>query len=227
VTASRPPTDDLGTRVRDAIARERGPRAWLCARSTRVRLALAVGAAVLVTVAVALAIPRADLAACPPLLLGTSLGVLLAGTILAAALVLRPLHRPPVRPGTWIAAAALALALPVLVVLGAPWHDASRAHPESFAGTGADFLACALECFALGVILALPALVLLRLLDRTQRLGWPRVVLLAGATGLVGNLALAVHCPIVAPLHLLAGHATVPLGAFLLLALARRRGAAR
>lgn len=219
--------DRLWEGLRDRVAGERGVRAWLRSRPTRARIAAALAATALVGLAVLLLAPRTDFDALPAAVYGLGLAATLGALLTVVVAFLHPLQRRPPGRGRIVLAACVALALPALLVLGAPLHDAVDAHPESFDGQGADLVPCALRCFAFGLLLGAVVLVLLRLLDRRDALSWPRLLLLAGATGLVGNLALALHCPLVAPAHLLAGHATVPLGALLALApaaLGRRQG---
>lgn len=220
---ARGPDDALWTRVRERVAREHGPRAWLRSRSTRARIALAVAAAALLGLAVLLLAPRADLEALPGGVYGLGLAALLAALLMVVVGFLHPLQRRPLSRVRLLIAACVALALPALLVLGAPLHHDAAHHPESFADEGAAFAPRALRCFVFGVLLGAVVLVLLRLLDRSDGLSWPRLLLLAGAAGLAGNVVLALHCPLVGAGHLLAGHATVPLGALAALAPARRR----
>ena len=172
-----------------------------------------------------LLIPRSDLAAYPVGGLVVRLALLAAGLGAAAALFLRTLARSaPCRTAAAVVVLA-GLLLPVLLVALGPGHAERHVHPESFAGAGTDFVPRALACFLFGVALGAPVLLLLLLvLDRSDDLSWPRRMLLAAAVGLVGTLALLLHCPLVGAGHLLGGHARVPLGALLVLALAPRGG---
>lgn len=219
--------DALWARVRERLARERGPRAWLRSRSTRARVALAAAAASAVAAGVLVLVPRTDFDALPAGVFGLGLAATVLAFLAVVMAFLHPFQARPASRGRVLAAACVGLALPALLVVVAPLHGAVEAHPESFVGQGADFAPRALSCFAFGLLLGALVLALLGLLDRRDDLSWPRLLLLAGAAGLVGNLALALHCPIVGPAHLLAGHATVPLGALVVLAagrLARRHG---
>ena len=58
-----------------------------------------------------------------------------------------------------------------------------------------------------GLLCAAPLVIIVRALDRAPLLGVTTLAL----AGLVGNIALQLHCPIVSRSHLLAGHFTVPL----------------
>lgn len=218
-------SDRLWQALRRDLDRETGMRAWLRARRTRTRLAYVCATSALLAVLVVLATPRSDFDAVPGALLALSLGVLAAAMVAIVVLLLRPLYCASASVRTQLTLAAAGWLIPFLLVLWAPAHGSVLAHPESFVGAGANFWPRALVCFAFGVVLGLPLLALLRLVDRGGELTWPRILLLAGATGLAGNLALVLHCPLVAPTHLLAGHASVPVGTLLLLLIVRGRRA--
>jgi hypothetical protein len=218
--------DALWTRTRDALGRERGLRARLRSTRTPVRIGIVLVTTALVLGLIAAARVRPDLDAVPPRLFAAGLAVLAAGLLASAVLLLRPLYRHPLRTGALGTVAWIAFVLPAVLVVAAPLHQAVGAHPESFEGTGADFWPRALACFLFGCALGLPVLLVLLLVERRANLGWSRILLLAAAMGLVGNLVLTLHCPLVSAGHLLAGHATVPLGALAILAAGRlvRRG---
>lgn len=224
-----PPGDfeALWARVHGDLEAERGPLAWLRSRPTSVRLVVAVAAAALVLLFGGLVIGRPDLAVYPGgrLLLDV---VLVVGALGAALWVgLRPLHRPASPPGLVLGA----IAVVVLAALAGPLLPvAHQAHPASLAGVGADFVPRATACFFVGSALALPVLAVLAMLARRSRtLGLPSALAVVGA-GVVGAGAVFLHCPLVGPSHLLAGHSTV-VALFLAIAgvttlLARRRRAA-
>ena len=85
-------------------------------------------------------------------------------------------------------------------------------HPESLLGAGDDLMGRASACFVFGLLSAAPTAALLTLLSRQSGMDILRLALVAGAAGLVGVLALVVHCPITQPIHLLLGHGPVVLG---------------
>ena len=67
----------------------------------------------------------------------------------------------------------------------------------------------AIACLVTGLILGLPALVGVDLVQRRRgRFGLP-VALAVVLAGAVGGLGIFLHCPLVAPAHLLLGHAMV------------------
>jgi hypothetical protein len=141
---------------------------------------------------------RPDLAVYP---VERMVGALVALALSAAVVLwiaMRPLHRPPLPRGVVPAALALALAVPLALAL----------LPDPVGGPPPPH-AAALGCFALGSGSGLLVFGLLRALDRRSRAPWWQVALSAGALGLVGNLAVQLHCPATHPEHLLLGHASV------------------
>ncbi len=205
--AAAPATAPVGAWLAEAeamLARERGPRAWLHSRTTAQRTGLAAAGAGLVPLLVWLAWRRIDAGVYPTgrLLLDVGVVLLPAAWLLVAAM--RPLHRP-----AWPRAVAwLGLGLAVAGVLAGAWLEpAHHAHPASLAGTGPQLVPRALACLAFGTGLGLPALLWLVALAR----GGERPSLLAVVAGLAGGVAIFLHCPIVAPEHLVLGHAPVML----------------
>jgi hypothetical protein len=121
---------------------------------------------------------------------------------------LRPLQRPALCSAC---SSALSIAGVGVVVIAAVIPAAHASHPESLAGVGDDFWARATACFVAGLALAVPVGLAVRFLSRarTSWLGAPMMAPLSGV--LAANLALHLHCPLVAPRHLLAGHAALVL----------------
>lgn len=192
--------------IRAAIADERTLAGWLRSRTSveRVGLLLLV---VLGVVAIQLvARRRVDFALYPtvPLLVVIATFSLLIG--LAVAACLRPLQETPLSPWAQRGLLAAGVLMPVLLYAGEPVHTA---HPASLAGAGSDLLARAGQCFVYGLVLALPVLVLARLLDRTQHRIVSGALFAALSGGLTANLALHLHCPITHAGHLLLGHASL------------------
>ena len=223
-TALEPPAPPvlppaLRERLDEALARERGPFAWLRERPAVVRglPCLLVLAAWLVQ-ASAQSVHR-DLDAYPRgRLIALLLSLLACGTI-GLSLSLRSLARraPPVaREHAFIGAALL---VPILLSLLPEVHSIG---PWTGRGLGAELLPLALHCLGVGVGIALSLLVLLRLADREAHAARSRALLAAAGSAAFGNLVLFVRCPLDAPLHLLLGHA--PLGIVLAIGyrLARR-----
>jgi hypothetical protein len=95
-------------------------------------------------------------------------------------------------------------------------HDATHAHPESFEGAGADFWTRAGGCFLFGSLLSVPILILFVLVQR-DRISVGAYFAGAISAGLVANVGLSIHCPLVNRLHLLVGHASIPIALFTVL----------
>jgi hypothetical protein len=185
---------------------------------------LCVALAALLLAIVGVLAPRPDLTAYPPgrmLTVFAGLGALL---LVSVRLSLRPLHRPP--PPAPAVLSVLALS----VAAAAGFSLLPAAHvllPHTSPAPELGLWQHVRPCLAFGFALGLPLFAALRFFDRGVRLGaWPA----AAALGLLGNLALQLHCPITEPSHLLLGHATVGLLAAVLLLPwlgARRAAAAR
>ncbi len=191
--------DALFGELEQALDTEGGLRARTRSWPGPARTALLVLGAFGVVGLVALVRPRMDLDHYP---MGRMLlfAVLTGGlTAFVLPLLSRPTHAPPPRTGPW--PLALALAVPVaLAVLPAAHGVGHSAH---------SFLASAAFCFAFGTAAGLPALLLAWLVERQDPQPLARALLAAAAAGLVGNMALQVHCPITTPLHLLVSHAVI------------------
>ncbi len=193
--------------VLGSIDKERGPAAWLRSQSTLVRMAIPLAAVLLVLLYVLLFKMRPDEASWLPGPFGVEVALyaLLIGS--AVTLELRPLERRPLP--VWLRPALVALALVVPVLLA--WAPQANHAPLAYAPPGKSFLHMAFGCFAFGTVLALPALVLLWMVDRVGHRSFRLALLAAAIGGLVGNLALQIHCPVTDPDHLLLGHATIGL----------------
>jgi hypothetical protein len=186
------PSEDMAALYEELRARvqaDRGPLAWLRSLPTPWRIGIVVGVvAVLAAVQVGLSgawsagAPWWARTAVPAAALLLLLGV-------ATAHTLRPLHRPapPVWHGlAWVTAAAVA---PVAVA----------------AGTYTEGLVNAAPCLGFGLLMSLPVLGTWWAVERGAS-GVGRVLLLAAAAGLGGNVLLQFHCANTAPGHLLVGH---------------------
>lgn len=196
-----------------------GLRGRLSSWPTSTRAVAAVLGALLVPAIVAAVWRRPDMSAypVPRLVLDALTFAVPAG--LALWLALRPLHRPPVSPRVPMVLAVVgSLAMLALVVLPVAHHD----HPASLLGIGDDLLPRARACFITGTLAGLPVLLWVRVLLRDDRPWWAVVTMLAIAAALVGGLSIFLHCPLVSPKHLAAGHATI-LVPFVILALFGRR----
>jgi len=200
--------------VRADVARERGARAWLRSRSPALRLVLALGFAMLLAVTVLVVRARGDLHTYPVWRMGLTLGWFGLAAGASAWLALRPVYLPRPSARLVIGLAAFALAGPLVTALlpAVPTDETLHAHRSALAG----------GCFTIGALAGVVTLLLARLLDRGGPHGPGPLVLAAAAAGLVGNVALQLHCPINFPAHLLLGHATVPMALVLATLLVRR-----
>ncbi|MFT7621443.1 MAG: hypothetical protein ACI9WU_000606 [Myxococcota bacterium] len=184
------------------------------------RLALAGAAAIAFIIVVLLTTHRVDLSVYPTVrLLIEALALAGAGSALLLA-VLRPIWKPALSDRAIYSLAGVALAAPLVLALLPVAHVA---HPASLEGAGADLAVRALKCLIFGLSAAAPIALVLHWLDRGDQGAQGHGLLLAGSAALVGSLALFLHCPITHTIHLLAGHATVPLALLLGLMLWRRR----
>jgi hypothetical protein len=202
------------------LAAEWGLPAWLRSRSTRLRLGFGALAAAGVPLIYAIARPRVDVAVYPEARL-VAVAVVLLGLIGVSLWVkLRPLHRPrmPAALSAFLVVVSLAA-----VALDGALPAAHSLHPASLVGAGADLLPRAVKCLLVGLAIGTPAFLLTAMLDRSND-SW-RDVSVLGPTiaGLAGYFALHLHCPIVAPAHLLAGHLSVLLVFLVLHSFTRRR----
>jgi hypothetical protein len=201
-----PDLDRVLGEVERSLSEDQGLRAWLAGRATRTRRLLAGGFCFGLPLIYGIIRLRVDIFVYPTarfVAIFVALAAILGLTVWAG---LRPLHRPALSSG---ASRALLVAAVGAVVISAAMPAAHALHPESLAGVGDDFLRRAAACFALGLAIGIPVAVAVRLLDRARAswLGAPMMAPLAGV--LAANLALHLHCPLVAPEHLLAGHAAL------------------
>jgi hypothetical protein len=188
---------------RDVGQKERGV-VWLRSRPTSFRLGFGVILCLGIVLLTLALTPRPDIEVYPALrmLIVTSTLFLLLGVALSQGL------RPLQRSATGAQGLLLVLALLVPIVVAA-LPAAHSAHALSAGGIGKALMPRALACFVFGVAFGLPLLVSMRMLDRLEHTTVARSLWAAAATGLLGNLALSLHCPLTHPAHLLLGHASV------------------
>jgi hypothetical protein len=187
------------------IERERGLRAFLRSRSTRVRwlLSLSVPALVLARELLRKRAHWRQLSA--PRMIGGLLLLGLFGLVAHSALRPLPIERRAARLRS--ALAVVAWCLPC-VLWFAPEAQASA---DEFSGA---FAWRSLTCFAYGSALAAPAFGLLWAMDRGVRVPYRVWALAAGSVALLANLILILHCPITGRAHLVAGHLSIGLAWF-------------
>lgn len=201
---------DLLPGLRARLEAERSFRGRVRGLPTSVRILVA-GAALAVPAAfAAVRLLRPDLDTYPIARFAFSVAACATLALAGAAIFLRPLQLRRLRARTRLVLTAAALLLPAALAVAPAAHAPLASHPESFADRGDAFLGAAARCLLFGSVFAAPLLFALVLADRRDRAGPGRILLAAGAGGLAGNLALMLHCPLVSPSHLLAGHATVP-----------------
>ncbi|NCG20337.1 MAG: hypothetical protein GWP91_15115 [Rhodobacterales bacterium] len=207
----------MAATVQDQLQQESGVRSTLQRWSTPKRIAALLTLSAVIVVATGFGAPRADLSVYPAERMASMALALLMAGLLTVFRALRPLSDSRATP--WLILAT-GLLLPVIFA-GLP--AAHLDHPDALIHD--NFLAKTATCFAFGALGAAAVGKLAHFLDRRSFIDLQAGIMVAAAGGIVGNLALQLHCPITAPLHLLLGHATVGsvfvLG--LILALSRRK----
>lgn len=194
------------------IARERGVRAFLRSRPTRMRwvLSLALPAAILVGELSRKRIPLSDLGASRSFLALLLLGVL--AWIALSALRPLPLERVAARRRSLFALVAWAMPC---VLCFAP---ETSLNADDFSSSG--FALRSLSCFGYGSALAAPSVALLWLFDREDRVSYRVWALAAGLLAVLSCLILLVHCPSTQRAHLIAGHFSIGLVWFAVVSIA-------
>ncbi|HET7538839.1 MAG TPA: NrsF family protein [Polyangiaceae bacterium] len=195
----------LHERVEAALVNERRPIQRLRALSTPTRVTLATAVCVGLIGGVAVLSLRADFRAYPKERLAfATIGFTLLLALLVAR-VLRPLHRVDAPKSRDLALAAMAFLMPLAWAFGQPRMLAATASRVSGGN----------DCLPVGLLLGGLAILAFSVLDRATEADMRTKVLGAAAGGVVGNLALAFHCPRLETFHLVLVHA--PLSAVLLL----------
>jgi hypothetical protein len=199
-------TSEQLARAEALIQEERGLRAFLRSRSTRVRwlLLLSWPALLLLFELIRQRVPWHALTSSR-----LFLGIVLLGLLaLVAHSALRPLpiERRAARLRSVLAMVAWCLPC---VLWFAP---EARASSDELSGS---FALRSFACFAYGGALAAPAFALLWALDRGAFVPFRVWALAAGVVALVANLILILHCPATGRAHLVAGHLSIGLVWFL------------
>lgn len=151
--------------------------------------------------------PRRDLHVYPPARMALALTTMGMLSLWLGGDALRSWHRPALTStGTRIRIAVAVGLLVVLSILPAPVELSPYTNPPR----GVPLLVHASSCFFFGLMVALPTFAMCYLAGRKA----PFTTWVAAAVaGLVGNLALQLHCPITEHAHLLAGHASLGIAA--------------
>jgi hypothetical protein len=196
-------TDDAFRSLENTLGREHGLRAYLRSRPTDLRMGLVLLVALLPAFPAFAHRPHifSDVQSWVIVL------VFLLGVILSSRGALPILGRPRssiLGLGTALGILALPLFLAWFPFTGA----STSALPMANGGT---FVTSALKCFFYGLSVSVPLAVALWLTSREDT--WPlrSLCFAAGAAGIAANLALHAHCVLTHPLHLFAGHATLPI----------------
>jgi hypothetical protein len=137
-----------------------------------------------------------------------------AGVLALGWLALRPLHLPPLSRRVELGALAAGFGLPVLMALLPEVPTASS--------SGFNYPGWTYYCFVDGGGVALATFLLVRVLDRGSLPSTGAALAAAAAAGLAGLIGLQLQCPVNYPMHLLTGHATVPIGVAVVYLLVRR-----
>jgi hypothetical protein len=192
-------------RVEAALQNERGLRAFLRSRSTRMRwlLSLSLPALLVLRELGRKRVPWRSLGSLR-LLAGIVLALLLAVVLRTA---LRPLSIERRAARLRSALAVGAWCLPFLIGLVPEAQASGQEWTRSFA------LRCG-SCFVYGSALALPSFALLWALERGDPVPFRVWALGAGVVALVANLILMLHCPVTNRMHLAAGHLSIGLSWF-------------
>ncbi|HVW30106.1 MAG TPA: hypothetical protein VHC69_32330 [Polyangiaceae bacterium] len=196
------PSAPLLAAVESAVRHETGFVAGLRALPTSTRMLSGIVAAALFAVGMASTRPRWAFGPVPVRHVALVLGVLAVLLAALLRLTLRPLQLAAPNARLVRASVATALLVPVFFALTPPGAEALPLGTPGMVGA-------ALGCFVFGAIPGVLLVVALRALDRNAHRAVDVAVLAAACGGLAGNAALEMHCPSVAPLHLLLGHASV------------------
>ena len=201
-TLSRQRSSEQLEATESLLERERGVRAFLRSRSTRVRWALSLSIPALVLLREGLRQRFPWRAFSTPRLFGGLLLVGLLGFVTHSALRPLPVERRAARLRSTLA--LVAWCLPCLLWF-APETQASS---EDISG---GFALRSLTCFAYGSALAAPSFALSWALDRGIRVPFRVWALAAGVVALLANVILMLHCSDTGRAHLLAGHFSIGL----------------
>ena len=172
---------------------------WLRTRSTASRQLMLLGAAALLAGLTALTGLRANLHELSSGYFGGALAVFAVGLVAATLLALRPLHQRAL-------GAAMERLVAGTVLFGLLLVAAFS--PAVVTDAGGNLFAGAVHCALLGTAMALPVLLVARLLDRGSLSG---PLMSAVAAGVAANLTLMLRCPSTDPAHCVAGHFGVAL----------------
>ena len=191
---------ELHLSVTQGIAQERGVVAALRSLKTPWRMMLAAGILVLAPIGMLLANPRSDLDARAAAIAAVGAGAaLVLGLVVPVAL--RGFERRATKPLLISGLVALALLWPVGVAFVPQLSDAQWIDGAIFPhGIG---------CLARGLVMAVPALIVLRVLDRGAHGALANAAGAAAAAGLSAAVAASVGCAALSRPHVLIAHGAI------------------
>jgi len=186
---------------------------------TASRVAVAFAATIVMALIFVVGWRRGDWDAYPMFRMATITGSFLVSTAIGVVLALPRIYRP-VRPAAFrLGMFAFLLAVAFVPAMLPAAHEVGTAQAAGFwPGIG--------RCLGLGTIAAIPAIVVVRMLQRDDLSLWSTLFLaLSAAIG--AHLALQMHCPVVDPMHIAIAHSGLAIVyvvcAWLVVLLATRR----
>lgn len=200
-------SSELFDALSDEIASEQeSVRAKFRELPTWLRLLILVGAGFGIGAGVLWLAGREDIGVYPRI----RMVMLSSAFVLLMGATLRRSIRPLFRRAEGLQKELSVLGLATLAVVVPAMLPQAHAHMAvSLEGAGADLIPRAFGCFVFGNVTGLPVLGLIWWFSRTDVLQFWHALFGAAAAGLVGNLALQLHCPIVHQEHIFLGHSTV------------------
>lgn len=196
-----------------SVRAERGVRAWLRALPTRLRAWLLVAGALAPWLAQGLWRPRPEIAAASPALFAVLVAGFGVAIVLGALRLARGLSTPL---DAWTNERRLTIASFVVPALAAASSALAASRPAA-ANFGHPE-----RCFAYGLAVGAPLVLLYWLFERRSRPPWLTLALAGAWAGVSANLLLNAHCPSAHPGHLLLGHVSIGAAWALALWLAQR-----
>jgi hypothetical protein len=195
---------ELEARVMARVAAERGLVATVRAWPRLGRLAPVVAVMALAAAGFYALLRRADWDAYPTWRMAATLAGTGALAVVLLWTTLRPAYLPPLSDRAARGLIAAGLLGPVVVAL---LPAAPMAVHLKFS-----YLVQGYKCFTLGGGVSLLVYLLARCMDRAGHQNPRSGIIAAAAGGLTGFLALQIECPVTVPLHILTGHASIPIG---------------
>ena len=171
---------------------------WFRSLPSGVRFFTGVVVSLLLVAVVGLFMPGHHVAMMPFWRLATMLSAISVLLVASVWFSLRPLHRPPTRAGLEVGLVGLAL-ISLFALAYLPLADPMPDAPKDWAHAS--------MCLFAGLVLCIPAYIVIRLLDRGGRQS--SALLAATASALAANAALAMHCENTSIEHTLKGHAMI------------------